>query len=138
MKTKITARILLLSFLTTCAISCQANRPNGWYCITDGVSDSISSEPIVTTADFEALRLDSSVNSQSGELVYQIAGTLNKQAALKWADATEKCIGKRIGFVYDNKVVCDPTVNSRIESGNFAISTNKGYDIKALYEKLKQ
>lgn len=130
--------LLLLTILSIGFVSCNFNRPNGWYYITDGANDSVSSNPIVTITDFETLILDSSVSIQKGEITYQIIGTMNEQASKKWADATEKSIGKRIGFIYNDEVVCDPYINCRIESGSFAISTNKGYDIRKLYEMLKQ
>lgn len=135
---KQTLMLVLLTIFSIGIISCNSIRPNGWYHITDGAKDSVSSKPIVTVSDFETLRLDSSANLQRGEVIYQISGTMNESASKKWADATEKAIGERIGFIYNNEVICDPYINCRIESGSFAISTNKGYDIKKLFEKLKQ
>jgi len=51
-----------------------------------------------------------------------------------WADATEKSIGKRIGFVIDNKLVYAPMVQARIEGG---IVTLWGYDRDEM-EKFKK
>lgn len=131
------SELLFLTIFSIGIISCNSTRPVGWYYIADGVTDSISNKPIVTVSDFETLKLDSSISFPKGEVIYQISGTMNEQASKKWADATEKAIGKRIGFVYHDEVVCDPYVNCRIESGSFAISTNKGYDIRKLYKKLR-
>ena len=52
-----------------------------------------------------------------------IVGTINQSLVSRWADATERSIGKRICFVFDNKVITDPQVNARIESGAFSIFT---------------
>ena len=52
----------------------DTNRPNGWYYITSGKQDSLSAEPIVTTKDFASIRLDSSLNERTGEMIYQIIG----------------------------------------------------------------
>lgn len=108
----------------------KISRPNGWYLITSETKDSISKEPIVTVKDFVALKLDSDFNA-----TYQIVGTISKHRSSKWADATEKAIGKRIGFVHNNKVITAPQVNQRIEGGNFAIS---GHNIKVLFHQIRQ
>jgi len=88
----------------------DTNRPNGWYYITSGKQDSLSAEPIVTTKDFASISLDSSLNERTGEMIYQIVGRVNEQSIEVWADATERSIGKHIGFVCNNKVVCNPRV----------------------------
>ena len=134
---KILFDIWVLTIMLLGVVSCQFDRPKGWYYLTNGATDSLSNKPIVTITDFETLRLDSSVNKK-GEIIYQIVGTFNKEASTKWADATEKSIGKRIGFIYNNEVVCDPYVNCQINNGAFAISTNGEYNIKELYKKLTQ
>lgn len=115
----------------------DTNRPNGWYYITSGTQDSLSAEPIVTTKDFVFIRLDSFMSGRTGEMAYQIMGRVNDQSIKIWADATEQSIGKHIGFVCNNKVVCNPLVNARIESGNFAIS-GEGPDFKAMYRQIQE
>ncbi|MEG0559432.1 MAG: hypothetical protein RR513_02850 [Muribaculaceae bacterium] len=135
---KVLSKFWLLTIMSIWFISCTSDRSNGWYYIADEEKDSISITPIVIVADFETLELDSSVNIQKGDVVYQICGTMNKQASMKWAKATEKQIGKRIGFIYNNEVICDPYVNCRIENGRFAISTNKGYNLPKLYNDLQK
>ena len=95
-------------------------RPNGWYYITDRVEDSISLEPIVTINDFEEIKLDSAENLK-GKFIYQITGHV-----------AEHSIGKRIGFVFQDEVICTPCINCRIETGSFAISA-QDTDIKSIY-----
>ena len=95
--------IPLSLFLLSVCNPKKNERPNGWYYITDRVEDSISLEPIVAADCVE-----------------------------KWADATEHSIGKRIGFVFQDEVICTPCINCRIETGSFAISA-QDTDIKSIY-----
>lgn len=100
----------LLVSLASCGRTSVRHRENGWYLITDGQKDSLASTPIVTVKNFEALKLDS--------------------------DATERAIGKRIGFVFNDTVITDPMVNVRIESSRFLISNPHRYDLKGIYRRL--
>lgn len=124
---------LLLLGLTFSLLSCSqaSHRENGWYHIMNGQKDSISKEPIVVVKDFETLKLDS---NSFGRVM--IIGTIKKAKVRKWADATEKAIGKRIGFIYNDKVITDPQVNMRIESGNFMISNPYGDNLREIYKQL--
>ena len=122
MKTFTVLLVITSLTLTSLGRSFEPYRPNGWYYITSGAQDSLSVEPIVTTKDFVSIRLDSFMSERTGKMAYQIVGRVNDQSIKIWADATEQSIGKHIGFVCNNKVVCNPLVNARIESGNFAIS----------------
>lgn len=116
----------------------SSDRPNGWYYITSGKQDSLSTEPIVTTKEFAIIQLDSFQSTRTKEMAYQITGRVNEHSVKVWADATEQSIGKHIGFVYNNKVICNPMVNARIESGNFSISSMKGTEVKALYKEIQE
>lgn len=124
---------LVLLGLTFSLLSCSqaSHRENGWYHIMNGQKDSISKEPIVLVKDFETLKLDS---DSFGRVM--IIGTIKKEKAGRWADATEKAIGKRIGFIYNDKVITDPQVNMRIESGNFMISNPYGDNLREIYQQL--
>lgn len=114
-------------------------RVNGWYRVLSGQKDSLSVAPIVTVADFEKVRLDSTTSiMQPGETVYQITGKVKDPCVKAWADATEQSIGKCIAFVYDNKVITNPMVNARIESGSFAISGTNGTEMKNLYRIVQE
>ena len=130
--------IPLCLFLLSACNPKKSDRPNGWYYITDRVEDSISSEPIVQSIcsivavnDFEEIKLDSAETSK-GKFVYQITGHVAADCVEKWADATEHSIGKRIGFVFQDEVICTPCINCRIETGSFAISA-QDTDIKSIY-----
>ncbi len=137
MKTKSYLAIIFMIF-ACCFMECterdraKTDRPNGWYYFTEHTKDSLSSEPIVSVEEFESLRVDE----------IQIAGIIQPQSSQKWAEATEKSIGKKIGFLYNNKVICAPRINSRIEGGNFTISLlpalSDQFDIVEIYEDLRK
>lgn len=116
----------------------DTDHPNGWYYVTSGKQDSLSAEPIVSTKEFAAVELDSFQNEQNKEMVYLIVGRVKDSSVKTWADATEQSIGKHIGFVYRNKVICYPRVNARIESGNFSISSTEAAEMKALYKEIQE
>ena len=126
-----------IPILFACFASCtQIPKPhyeNGWYHILSKQKDSIAKEPIVTVKDFISLRLDSDGN---GTCV--IVGQISKHKLKKWADETEKAIGKQIAFVLDDTVITNPKVNARIENGVFQISLPHGYDLKNIYNKIRK
>ena len=137
MKTFTVLLVITSLTLTSLGRSFEPYRPNGWDYITSGAQDSLSVEPIVTTKDFVSIRLDSFMSERTDKMAYQIVGRVNDQSIKIWADATEQSIGKHIGFVCNNKVVCNPLVNARIESGNFAIS-GEGPEFKAMYRQIQE
>lgn len=112
--------IALLPLLCSCNQKRDVSRENGWYYILDNRKDSISDEPIVTVKDFVTLRLDSS--EMSGQPFYEIVGRVSKYKLNTWGDATEKAIGKRIGFIYNNEV--------NLPTGKYAIGERKFLHIK--------
>ena len=121
----------LLVSLVSCGRASVQHRENGWYLITDGQKDSLASTPIVTVKDFEALELDSDAFGMQ-----VIVGTISQRKQKAWADATERAIGRRIGFVFNDTVITDPMINARIESGRFLISNPHRYDLKGIYRRL--
>lgn len=133
MKNKLTFILLTAAMVIigACRQPSAAHRENGWYRIVDGQLDSIALTPIVTVKDFVELRLDTDFYGKVG-----IAGRVNERKRKVWADATEQSVGQRIGFVYNDSVICDPRVNMRIESGNFQISNRQGTGIAELYHRL--
>lgn len=117
--------------LMSCSQEQTSQKENGWYYIIDEQQDSVSQEPIVTAKDFVELNL---IFDSFGKPF--ISGKVSKDKLEKWADATEKSIGKRIGFVFNDTVITAPQVNARIESGNFQISNPSEYDLKRVYRQL--
>lgn len=109
------------------------HRENGWYPVTGDSNDSLSLEPIVTTKDFSVLRLDSDAFGK-----YVIFGQIHPYYMNLWAEETEKNIGKQIAFVFNDSVISNPTVNMRIESGNFAITSYCDTLLPGIYEELNK
>ena len=109
------------------------HRENGWYPVTGDSNDSLSLEPIVTTKDFSVLRLDSDAFGK-----YVIFGQIHPYYMNLWAEETEKAIGKQIAFVFNDSVISNPTVNMRIESGNFAITSYCDTLLPGIYEELNK
>lgn len=64
-------------------------------------------------------KLDISEGLYSG---YEIEILIKKQYVSLWADATEKAIGSRIGFVIDNQLVYAPYVNTKIHTGRVSLN----------------
>ena len=129
--------IMAILSIFTCSSCHQKTTPgvadkgleNGWYHIVD--EDSIIPIPIVTVKEFAALGVDSDYYG-----MYSIVGQVCRSKRQTWADATERWIGKRIGFIFNDSLIASPQVNMRIESGNFQISTPQGKGIRSLYRSL--
>lgn len=71
----------------------------------------------MTVDDFERISLDSVDNH-----IY-IAGTLKQSKIAKWTEYSETHIGKRLGFLFNDSIICAPIINTRLESGNFQITS---------------
>lgn len=97
----------------------SAYRVNGWYAVADVPENRIEGKAIVSMKDFDVVTLD----TVSFPDMAIIEGKLKADKVQKWADATENRIGKRIGFVFNDSVIMAPTVNCRIESGNFTVNS---------------
>lgn len=130
--------VVLMLAIRLLWVGCQhksiaIHRENGWYPVTGNSNDSLSLEPIVTTKDFSVLRLDSDAFGK-----YVIFGQIHPYYMNLWAEETEKAIGKQIAFVFNDSVISTPTVNMRIESGNFAITSYCDTLLPEIYEELNK
>lgn len=130
--------VSMLAILLLLLAGCQrksvaTHRENGWYHVTGTPNDSLSLEPIVTTKDFSVLRLDTDAFGK-----YAIFGQIHPYYMNRWAEETEKAIGKQIAFVFNDSVISNPTVNMRIESGNFAITSCCDTLLPEIYEELNK
>lgn len=116
---------LAFSLLAYGQIQTPTSKVNGWYHIFAGQTDSISRAPIVTVKDFVDLRIYS---DEFGHSV--ISGKVSEQKRSLWAEATEKSIGQRIGFVFNDTVITDP------QSATYSISVSPHLpDSKLLWEE---
>lgn len=103
------------------------HRENGWYHVLS--ADSLSAKPIITVKDMAGLKLEKDYYGK-----YAISGRISKHKINKWADETEKAIGKQIAFVYNDSIVSDPQVNGRIESGTFMITSLSDKKLPEIYK----
>ena len=121
----------IIATLSIALIACSTNhRDNGWYPVDN--SNIIEGDAIATTADFEVVSLDTVMTPG----VAFIQGKLKQDKVDSWTDATERRIGKRIGFVFNDSVIMAPTVNCRIESGSFSINSADKKLILEIYNSL--
>lgn len=126
---------------TLLANATNKQEANGWYFITDTRTNAFNPSPIVTVADFEILQVDSLLNTEN-TMTYILTGKVKADKIKTWADATEKAIGKQIGFLYNGKIITAPQVNMKIENGSFLISSpellKNREKILAIFEQLKK
>ena len=97
---KLLGILTLFSFLPYFSICQNKLRENGWYHILSGQTDSISREPIVTTKDFIALKLDTDYFGK-----YVISGQISNYKRKKWAEETGKATGRQIAFIFNDSVI---------------------------------
>lgn len=128
----------MVLLLLVCACSTH-RRADGWYQVSDNTYNSIVGKPLATVKEFEevvmvrnSLVLDDDTVSQ---LV--IEGIVKPKYRKRWADGTERLIGKRLGFVYNDSVITAPQVNVRIESGSFGINSPDTILLKNIYNSIK-
>ena len=130
---KLLGILTLFSFLPYFSICQNKLRENGWYHILSGQTDSISREPIVTTKDFIALKLDTDYFGK-----YVISGQISNYKRKKWAEETGKATGRQIAFIFNDSVITNPRVNCSIESGAFQITSVLDEKLPDIYKQLKQ
>ncbi len=136
----------ILALIIPILIQTTNGQSNGWYHITDSTKMAFDKTPIVVASDFEYLAIDSmqqpsTSNYFPGEVLYIINGKVSTAKTKDFADATEKAIGKQIGFLYNGEIIVAPQPNLRIEGGHFQITPSYLNDRKKmmqLYENLKK
>lgn len=116
-------------------VSCSSvHRVDGWYPVAYDSGNRIEGKVIASTNDFDIISLDTVTSPD----VAVIVGKLKSDKIDKWADATEKRIGKRIVFLFKDSVITAPTVNCRIESGSFSINSADKELISEIYSSLRK
>lgn len=106
---------------------------SGCYYVTDSLSGVehtmwktgeklyISPKAIVAVANFSSIKIESDQFGKSAILV-----SLDREGTEKFAEATEKWVGRQLAFVINDTLVSAPQVNMRIDGGNLMI-TNLGF-----------
>lgn len=134
MKTKLWIGIFLLGVCLSLPLHAQqTHRTSGWYHLYASPTDSIGQTPIVTLKDCAALELNTGPHGH-----YTIIGQVKEHLLEHWADETEKAIGQRIAFVWNDSILTAPRVNARITGGRFQISSRHSERLPALYREMQQ
>lgn len=120
----------LVSILLT-GCSTVTNSP-GWYPVADYPDDRVTGKAVVTVKDFDHITLDSVDHH-----VY-ISGKLKPSKIAEWTEYSETHTGKRLGFLYNDSIVCAPVINTRLESGNFQITSPDAALIRKIYDSLSK
>lgn len=124
---------LMIPFLILCACSTH-RRTDGWYPIADYPDNSIVGKPLVTVKDFDRITILRDTFIIEGDTVIQllIQGRVKSEKRKQWADGTEQLIGRRLGFIFNDSVITAPKINTRIESGNFQITSPDSVLLKSI------
>lgn len=133
----VTALPALVALLCSCT---SDDREDGWYHVSGLPSDTIIGEPLVTVRDFEAVVFVKDTFVIEGKSLCQIRidGRVRPEKLQQWADGTERLIGKRLGFVYDDSVITAPQVNARIESGSFQVNSSDTTLLRKIYNSIQK
>ncbi len=128
---------LMVLPLILCFCSSQP-KVDGWYLIADSPDNSIVGKPLAIVKDFEKMVIvrDTFINDYDTIIQFVIQGRVNYEKRRQWAEATERIIGKRLGFLYNDSVVTAPQINARIESGAFQINSPDTTLIKTIYNSI--
>ena len=111
----------------------ETGRKDGWYHVTEGKNDSLEAMPFIGLDDIAALQPDKDGNGR-----YVILGQVKEEKTDTWADETEKAIGRKIAFVFNDSVLTAPMVNARIASGRFLITGPDSKGLEAIYRRIMQ
>lgn len=129
---------LMVLLLIPCACSLH-RKANGWYPVADYPDNSIVGKPLATVKDFESVAIVRDTFIIESDTVSQvlIQGRVKPEKLQQWANGTERLIGKRLGFVYNDSVITAPQINARIESGAFQITSADTTLLKAIFNSIQ-
>ena len=128
---------LMVLLLLLCA--CTSHRKaDGWYPVADYPDNSIVGKPLATVDDFESVVIVRDTFIVDSDTVCQllIQGRVKPGKRQQWADGTERLIGKRLGFVYNDSGITAPQINARIESGSFQIISSDTTLLNIIYQNI--
>jgi len=128
---------VMVLLLILCACSSH-HKIDGWYPLADYPDNSIVGKPLATVEDFESVVIVRDTFIVDSDTVSQllIQGRVKAEKRQQWADGTERLIGKRLGFVYNDSVITAPQINARIESGSFQIISSDTTLLNIIYQNI--
>lgn len=137
MNTKLIISLLTLLFLILCACSSR-HRVDGWYQVAESTDNSIVGKPLAAVKDFDGTEIVCDTFIIHGDTITQLSiqGCVKPEKRQQWADNTERLIGKRLGFVFNDSVITAPQINARIESGSFQIISPDTTLIRVIYNSI--
>ena len=133
----------IIAFLTVLLLilcACSSHRKiDGWYPLADYPDNSIVGKPLATVKDFKRVAIVRDTFVIDSDTVSQllIQGRVKPEKRQQWAEGTERLIGKRLGFVYNDSVITAPQINARIESGAFQILSPDTILLKAIFNSIQ-
>lgn len=127
-------------FLLTFGACSYQHRIDGWYPVADYPDNAIVGKPLATVRDFDVITFERATHIVDGDTVKQVLiyGKVKPEMRQSWADGTEKLIGHRLGFVFNDSVITAPKINVRLESGSFEITCPDTILLKRIYKSIKQ
>lgn len=130
---------LMVLLLILCACS-SYRKVDGWYPLADYPDNTIVGKPLATVKDFEKVAIvrDTFIIRSDTFSQLLIQGCVKPEKRRQWADGTERLIGKRLGFVYNDSVITAPQINARIESGTFQINSSDTTLLNNIYQSIKK
>lgn len=133
--------ICAISFLILFGCASHHHRSDGWYPVADSPDNSIVGKPLATVKDFDNLSIfrEAAIN-QDGDTIhlFYIQGRVKQSKRKQWADGTERLIGHRLGFLYNDSIITSPQINARIESGNFQITSPDTTLLHNIYQAISR
>lgn len=136
MKNIIRVLLIILFLISACG---SRHKIDGWYPVADYPDNTVVGKPLATVRDFDVITLERVTQIVEGDTVKQVLiyGKVKPEMKRSWADGTERLIGHRLGFIYNDSVIMAPNINVRIESGSFEISSPDSTLIKRIYNSIK-
>ncbi len=137
MNTKLIISLLISIFLILCACSSR-HRVDGWYQLAGSDDNSIIGKPLINVKDFDRTEIVCDTYIINGDTITQLSiqGRVKPNKLQHWADGTERLIGKRLGFVFNDSLITAPQINARIESGSFQIISPDTTLIRGIYNSI--
>lgn len=83
---------------------------------------------VLTGEDVKDAQPASRKNQLTGATEYLVSLQLTEEGSAKFAEATEKMVGKRISIVYDGETVSSPSVKEKISAGQCSIDGMSTYE----------
>lgn len=130
---------IIMPFIFFCACS-TSHKANGWYPIGNDINSKIIGKPLATVRDFCDIALIRDSICLEGDTIIQVViqGNIKPEKLHIWIMGTERLIGNKLGFVFNDSIIIAPKINASIESGKFQINSSDTILLNNIYESLKQ